>query len=212
MQGPWIIAFTVQWIVVLILALLVFGILRHLNIMEQRWIATTPATSAYEVGQHIAEFELLDATGVMLRSSDLLEQSEGAVIIFVTTSCPSCVMLLTQVSELVSRPDVELKKRLIVIGEGGSGTLERLLEANPGLRDSRAAMLSDDAGTVLREYGVTSVPTALVVDRRGRLLDQNLNPHVEKWLYAKLGVVPTVESPSGTRVSMVQHVAVRGGR
>lgn len=210
MQGAWLIAFTVQWVMVLILALLVIGILRHLVIMEQRWNLATPPISAYEKGQRIAEFELPNPTGTKLRSSDLLDQSDGGVILFVSASRSACVTLLTQVAAIVTRRDMTLKKSLIVIGVGGAGTVARLLELHPDLQGSQVVMLSDDDSVVLRQFGITAVPTALAVDRQGRVIDQNLNPHVEKWLYAKLGAISAEDPTSGKYVSVVRHVPVRG--
>lgn len=209
MQGPWIIAFIVQWVVVLVLILLVVGILRHLAVLEEQWRLATPPISSYEVGQLIGEFELPDVTGTMVRSPELLAGSEGAVLLFASSTCSACVSLLAQVSELISNRSVALGKSLVVIGEGGVGAADRLLEAHPGLRGSQVVLLSDDESAVLHQFGITSVPTALDVDGKGRLIDQSLNPHAEKWLFRKLGVTPPADLPSGGWVSLVQRVPVR---
>jgi peroxiredoxin len=208
-QGPWMIAFIVQWVIVLVLMLLVVGVLRHLGNLEEQWRLATPPISSYEIGQSISEFELPDAVGTMIRGSNLLAGSEGAILLFVTSTCSACVSLLTQISGLISSQHVAFGKSLVVIGEGGVGTVERLLEAHPELRSTQVMLLADDEGSVLRQFGITSVPTALDVDGNGRVIDQSLNPHAEKWLYKKLGVVPPADLSSGGWVSIVQRVPVR---
>lgn len=209
MQGPWLIAFIVQWVVVLVLMLLVVGILRHLVSLEEQWRLAAPPISSYKVGQLIGKFELPDVTGTMVRSPELLAGSEGAVLLFASSTCSACVSLLAQVSGLIGNRSVALKKSLVVIGEGGVGAADRILEAHPSLRGSQVVFLSDDESAVLHQFGITSVPTALVVDDKGRLIDQSLNPHTEKWLFGKLGVVPPADLPPGGWVSLVQRVPVR---
>lgn len=208
MQGPWLIAFIVQWVVVLVLILLVVGVLRHLGNLEEQWRLATPPISSYEIGQAISEFELPDAVGTMIQSSTFLAEAEGAVLLFVSSTCSACVSLLTQISQLISSEHVAFGKSLVIIGEGGAGTVKRLLEAHPDLRSTQVTLLADDEGSVLRQFGITSVPTALAVDGKGRVVDQSLNPHAEKWLHRKLGVVPPKDLPGGW-VSLVLQTPVR---
>lgn len=210
MQTPWIIAFVAQWLLLLALTLLVIGMLRYLVALEGRWKIADRPISSYEVGQRIDEFVLPDITGAKVRSDGLLADSEGAVILLISSSCPSCYTLLHQVAEIVTRQSIVLRKRIVVIVLGaGTSVLERLCETVPGLRDSQAAMLADENGVALGQFGVTSVPTGLAVTRQGRVIDQNLNPHVEDWLYRKLDIAAPVRDAAqkSTWVSIVARVA-----
>lgn len=194
MQGIWLIAFVVQWVMLLVLTLLVAGILRHLAVMQERWDLAAPPITTYEINQPIAEFELLDAAGTKVQSRDLLHQSSGTVILFVSTTCASCSTMLDQVSELIARQDLSLTKTIVVIVVGVAGSLARFLDQHPGLVNSRdVKMLADVDGIALRQFGVVSVPTGLAVDRKGRLVTQTLNPHVTNWLYTVLDTTPPMQ-------------------
>lgn len=212
MQEPWVIAFLVQWLVVLVLVVLVVGLLRHLGTLEEQLRLDIPPISSYDVGQSIGEFALPDVTGASIQSSDLLAGSGGAVLLFVTSTCSACENLLAQFSELTSSRQVRLGKTLIVIGEGGAGTVDRLLESHPGLCEPQVTLLADDEATVLRQFGITSVPTALAIDGKGRVIDQSLNPHAEKWLYNKLGVDASVAPAPRGWVGIVQRVPMHRRR
>lgn len=194
MQGVWLIAFVIQWVMLLILTLLVAGILRHLASVQERWNLAAPPITTYEINQRIAEFELLDATGIKVQSRDLLHQTNGAVILFVSTTCPSCSIMLDQVSELIARREVSFTKTIVVIVLGVAGSLARLLDEHPSLINSKSVtILADEDGVALHQFKVVSVPTGLVVDQEGRLVTQTLNPHVTNWLYTMLGTTPPKE-------------------
>jgi peroxiredoxin len=209
MQGPWLVAFIVQWVIVLVLTLLVAGILRHLARVEERWNLAAPPISAYELGQRIAEFELPDAAGTKVQSRDLLRWSDGTVMLLVTPSCSACATLLAQVSELVTRRDLALTKTLVMIALGPAGSLERLLGAYPNLRSDQVVALADEDGSVAHQLGVVAIPVGLVVDREGRLIHQTNNPHVANWLYTWLGASPPAEPASRSLVSLIVPAAYK---
>lgn len=205
MPGPWAIAFVVQWLLVLVLIVLVAGILRQLSLLQQGVNTAVPVVSTYRNGQRIDDFELPDANGTRWRISDLVRRREGAVLLFVSFSCPACLILLDQIRELVSREALTLKRTLIVMGVGSTNAAVQLLEAEPALGSSEVVILSDEGATALRQFGITSVPTGLTVDQHARVVDQSLNPHVANWLYIAADAAPPTEDATVARwVPVVQ--------
>ncbi len=122
-----------------------------------------------------------------------------------SSSCPACLILLGQIRELVSREVLTLKKTLIVMGVGSTSTAVQLLEAEPALRSSKVVILSDAGATILRQFGITSVPTGLTVDQHTRVVDQNLNPHVANWLYGAADATPPTEDATVARWVPIVH-------
>jgi hypothetical protein len=113
-SGPWIAAFVVLWIVVVLVLLVVVGVLRRaLAVLEG---ATTPggtdhrAVSAEVVtnyggappGTRIPPFAVENGTGAALSSDELLGRAR--LYVFVTAGCPPCERL---VAELASSPGGE---------------------------------------------------------------------------------------------------------
>lgn len=192
MQGLWLIAFLVQWVLVLTLIVLVIGVLRYLVSVKERWNLAIPAITKYELQQRIDDFELPDGAGVIVKSTDAFSQS-GAVILLVTATCQSCTALLTQVSEVVTRHEVLLAKPIIVIALGSKDDVERDLSPYAGLTSSQVTVLIDEQGIAVQQFGVDAVPTGFSVDREGHMLNQTSNPHLANWLYVVTKVPPPKE-------------------
>ncbi len=209
MSGLWLVTFLVQWVIVLVLLVLVAGILRYLASVEERWNLIAPPVSSYELGQRIENFALPDMTGQLIHSEDLLRRSNGAVFLFVSTSCSACEALLAQVSEIATRPNGLLKKSLVVVVLGVTGNLEQLLVSYPSLSNEKIVVLTDPDGIALRQFGITAVPLGLALDRESRLVHQTHNPHVTKWLYVRLDVTPPTEPISSGRTSLIVPAAYR---
>lgn len=203
MQGPWFILFLVQWVVVLVLVLLVAGILRQLSTVEERWNMMVPPITSYERGQHIADFELPNAVGSRVRMTDLLQQFNGALLLFATTTCPACENLFAQVEEVVARSSEPFTTALVVIAAGKEDRLAQLVARHPNLRHAQLAILVDEAGVVFRQFGITAVPLGLALDRQGKVTHQSQNPHVDNWLYARLAVTPPVEPVSSGLIGVI---------
>lgn len=206
MQGFWLLAFVVQWSLVLILTVLVVGILRYLHSVQERWDLAVPAISKYEIRQKIDDFELPDVSGTKIKSRDVLLAS-GAVILVVTSSCRSCLALLTQISELVNRPNTIITKAILIIVAGTTDHLENFLKFSPVLGSRKVILLCDEDGSILKTFGLRAVPTGLEVDREGYLINQTFNPHADYWLYKVVGAPlpekPIVQSHAGTIIPTV---------
>lgn len=209
MQGLWLIAFIVQWILVLGLVVLVIGILRYLASIQERWNLAIPTVSSYELHQHIGEFELPDRTGTMLKSRNLLHQS-GAVLLFITAGCQSCTTLLAQVSELVTRRNLVLARPLILIAIGDRKKVEQLLSMHVNLASDRVMILIDEKSAVLHQFGISSLPTGLAVDHEGRLMNQTFNPHAAHWLYKIIEVTPPEQPVTQNMQAIISPAAYRG--
>jgi hypothetical protein len=164
MQGIWVLTFLVQWVLVLLLAVLVVGILRYLHSVQERWDLAVPAISKYEIRQKIDDFELPDVSGTKIRSRDVFLPS-GVAILVVTPSCRSCLALLDQVSELVKRPNTVLTKPILIIVAGTRDHLENLLRISPALDSQQVILLYDEDSSTLKTFGLRAVPTGLEVDR-----------------------------------------------
>lgn len=193
MQGIWLLAFVMQWALVLLLAALVVGILRYLHSVQERWDLAVPAISKYEIRQKIDDFELPDISGTKIKSRDVLLAS-GSAILVVTPSCRSCLALLDQVSELVNRSNTILTKTILIIVAGTRDQLENLLRIPPVLDSQQVILLYDEDSSTLKTFGLRAVPTGLEVDREGYLINQTFNPQADHWLYKVVGA-PLPEKP-----------------
>ena len=195
MQGPWLIAFFVQWMLVIILLVLVVGILRYLSSVKERWTLAVPAITRYELGEIVADFEAPDMRNSPIKIKELLSRfNRGIVILFVSAKCTACETSMQQVIELLSRQQEAFSKTLLIVALGRESSLELLLEKYPSIVDSRVFLLRDEKGAALSQFGITRSPTALVIGVKGDVIDQTFNPHVAGWMYKAFAVNPPLEA------------------
>ncbi len=203
MQGLWLIAFIVQWAIVLMLVTLVIGILRYLVSVKERWNLAIPAITKYELQEQIDDFELPNVVGIKIKSIDVISRS-GAIILLISPTCQSCGALLAQVLEIASRHDIIFSQPIIVIVLGAKESVEHLLSNYPGLSSSQVVILIDEQASTARQFGVDAVPTGFTVDHKGRMISQTSNPHLANWLYTVMKVPlpkePIVTGPVTRRV------------
>lgn len=193
MEGIWLIAFLVQWVLLLFLAVLVAGVLRQLRFMQERWQLAAPPVTVYEIHQQVAEIVLPDATGRQIHLSQHLARGDGGVILFVTPTCSSCATVMAQVSELVSRQNMSLSKTFVMIVLGNRADVDSILRSYPELRCERVALLWDADAKVAGQFAVAVVPTGLAVDGERRVLDQTFNPHAVNWIYKAVEAMPPAQ-------------------
>ncbi len=189
LQGIWLVAFVLQWAVLLLLVILLAGVLRYLATFQEKIRLAAPTISIFEVGQRVSDFVLPDLRGASVASTNLIGRGQKTMLLLLSATCGSCLTLIDQVAELAQRTGgvkaTGWQLVLIVVAE--PGTADELVEHHQQLLSDGITILQETEGGVLQRYGVTGVPTGLALDAHGHLLDQTLNPHIT-WLYKTLRV------------------------
>lgn len=193
MSGPWLIAFVVQWLLTIFLFLLVFGILRYLASVKERWDSAVPAVTSYELGQRIVDVELNDIKSMPFHLLDLTHRLNGAILLFVSSGCGSCTTLLQQIAEIFNRSEASLERTLIIIVAGSPKNIQHFLETYPSLESNQVFFLSDERSVASSQFGILTMPTALVLNKEGGIVDQTFNPHVTNWIYRATNIQPPKE-------------------
>lgn len=199
MQGIWLIAFLVQWALLLLLGLLVIGALRQLSVIQQRWRMAAPPITSLEVGDVLPDLHLPDRDGSIVSVSDHLKQ-RGGVILFLSGTCAACRAVLEQLEALDSR-DVT-GRGIVLVMVGDIAEARRLLQAHPRLASS-ISVIFDVEGAAMRRLSLIAVPTGLIVDERRRLVSQTFNPHVGQWIYKALRIAPPIQHKAHAEVGLI---------
>jgi len=197
MHGIWLVAFVLQWILLLLLAVLFAGVLRFLASFQEKIQLAAPPVSRFELGERVGAFELPDLVSRTISSQDVLQRYPQSLLLLLTPTCTSCRMVLSQVAELASRDGGlgRLNSQFVCIIAGKHIDVESVVQQHPVLLSDRITILVDEQARVLGQYLIPSVPTGLVVDQTGRVLDQSMNPHAN-WVYKVLDVPPPAQSNS----------------
>jgi hypothetical protein len=205
LQGLWLVAFGLQWLLILILCVLVAGILRYLGSIQEKIDLVAPAISRFALGERVSEFTLPDIWGNKFASTSWIGQRERVMLLFLNSTCDSCKTVVKQLAEVLERPEhaqgEEWAFLLICPGE-----LVAIQDMVKSIRSSQKVAILHDEGTdnlVTQAYGVRAHPTGMALDKRGRVVDQTFNPHAG-WLYQVMGIPePTTPVTTGPHALIV---------
>jgi len=134
-------------------------------------VACSKESSAPRLGSVAPDFSIKDATGKIVRLSDL----RGSVVLlnFWATWCPPCKEEVPALSRLNARmAGTAFRMVTISIDEGGSNAVESFFR----LAGYRLPTLLDPAGTVGKLYGITGVPETFIIDPQGVIRKKVLGP------------------------------------
>lgn len=191
MEGIWVVAFALQWALLLMLTVLVAGVLRYLQSVRERISLIAPPISFLEVGERIPAFSSHDLQGRSVTRDDLLRHARPIVLLFLSPGCPACKALLEQVSELGRRAGGidALRSSFALACAGESSDIRSMVQDHPELLSDDVTILLDMGGEVGGRFGIRSSPVGIITDAGGRVTSQSFNPHAN-WLYRVLGVLP----------------------
>jgi thiol-disulfide isomerase/thioredoxin len=103
MTGMWIIAFALQWVLLLLLTVLMIGTLRYLGLVQKNIHLVTRYTSRFEEGDRVGHFELADLKGLPVVSEALLSQDKKTLLFFLTPGCGGCKAVISQIADLAKK-------------------------------------------------------------------------------------------------------------
>lgn len=171
MTGPWMVAFGALWLLVIVIAVLVTGLLRRTTATLERldqymqYQARTQEMSRLPVGVTVPAFSAYDLEGRLVTSDELFERR--SLTLFLGDSCEPCDEL---VEELMTSEIRLPGAQLVVVGR--SKTLESLVE-RWGAGTVRA-FADSEAGEISRAFDNRVIPQAFVVDPPGTLAASNI--------------------------------------
>src|SRR2546430_5115552 len=100
MQGFWLVAFLVQWVLILFLTILMIGVLRSLASLQEFISQSSPDRSRFELGEQVSNFSLIDLQGNSIASQSLLGHGQKVLLVFLNSTCGSCSIMTKQLAEL----------------------------------------------------------------------------------------------------------------
>jgi peroxiredoxin len=126
------------------------------------WLGLGPLRSRVRRGRSAPGFSLTDQTGARWTLEALLERDVPVLLIFSQPACGACIALLPDVARL----QAQFEDRLTVAVISQAPRREKPLAM---AARTLSSVLIDESGTVALDYGVTAAPSAVLVDRGGRI-------------------------------------------
>jgi hypothetical protein len=162
MSAPWIAAFAVLWLAVVVLTFTMIGILRRVSgVLEgvERWM-TTPAEFGASVGSTISPFDLVEADDRRVAFDEFVV--EPTVVLIASTQCPACATLIRQLEGAGSAID-------------GVPVVVATNAADPETPyPAELRVLYDPDGAATKALANRATPQAYVLDSTGLVLDRRV--------------------------------------
>lgn len=181
MIGIWVVAFVLQWALLLLLAILMIGVLRYLSFVQRNIHLVTRYASRFEQGDRISHFELSDLNGLPVLSKTLLSANSKTLLFFLSVGCSGCTAVVRQIADL-AKHEGGLKRFdwSFVLIYAGSRTSAKVHIAPIPLGE--VTILIDEEGSLFQQYDIRKFPVAMAVDNQGSVIDQKLGNEISVWL------------------------------
>ncbi len=183
------------WLVVLVLGAAVVALMRQVGVLHER-IAPAGALVGREsprTGETAPMLEVEDWNGRRVRIGGKDPDGQGALLFFVSPSCPVCKTLLPVVSRVVEAEDASLR---VIVASDGERAEHRDFVADHRL-DGGTYVLSTPLGMA---YQIGRLPYAVLLDDEGVVRGRglvNTREHLESLFQARELGVATVQEFAG---------------
>lgn len=198
MSSPWIAAFLVLWVLVLVLGLLVLGMLRRVSaVLERAESLVSPirgdlAPRGLARGTSVPDFEAEDESGSVVSSADVLHGE--TIILFLDADCPPCKLLVDDLS-LTTWSDLEVELVAVVSDRRYADSLA----AVPGL-----TVLLESRRAVSDAFDSNARPHAFAISAAGVVAGSDTPNSREQLRQLARQVTEGGDSRAGMRAEPIQ--------
>jgi thiol-disulfide isomerase/thioredoxin len=213
LDGIWIVAFGLQWIVILLLAFLIVDILRYLRAVQDTLYNMTPMVSTVGLKERAPFFTLPSLSGNTINTQHLFGQATPVLLLFLSSTCNSCKKVIQHLTELGedTKDFSELSWKVVIVYYGGFSAVQDIFtEAEILYRASKngnLVVLVDEEGIASKKYGIRSFPTGFALDSNGLVVQQAGGVSAD-WIYTVAGILKPI-MPSTTSKTTIEFSGER---
>ncbi len=179
-----------QWIAIIVLAIVLLALVRQVGLLHQR-IAPAGAlmiSEGVKIGAQVPEMTLRTLTGQEL-SIGRVTGGLSTLVMFVAPDCPVCAKLIPAVTSIARQESSWLR---VVFASDGKSADHASFVRDKGL-DAFPYVISTELGMT---FSVAKLPYGVLLDERGVLVAQGLTnqrEHIESLFEAKRLQVATLQ-------------------
>jgi len=190
MSTAFLAAFAVQWVVILLLAVMVVGLFRQVGMLHERLgpVGALTLPGGPKVGDIAPAFDLPSLNGGQVRVGGANENSVSTLLFFLSPTCAICKTMLPVLLSIVREQD---GTRLILASDGDEERQRKLIDREK--LHGYPFVLSTDLG---RAHGVAKLPYAVLLDAEGRIVAKGLinnREHVESLFEAQRSGIASIQ-------------------
>jgi methylamine dehydrogenase accessory protein MauD len=187
----------VLWLVVVVLALMVFALTRQVGILHER-VAPAGAlmpTSGPKVGELTSALALTDIRGQALEIGGGSDSGLASFILFISPTCPVCKSLVPTAKALVRS---EKSRMQLILASDGDKLAQHEAYAQDLDLEKYSYVLSEELG---RTFEVSKLPFAVLIGGDGILKGKglvNTREHMESLIESMDSGITTVQEYIGS--------------
>jgi thiol-disulfide isomerase/thioredoxin len=173
MTGPWLLSYIVLWLLFLVVAIVLLGVLRNLGVLYesiQTQSATRSPLSKLVNGQILPETELQSLSGAPISLATFA--GEKTAFLIMSPSCGPCRALLSDVGNAVIDLDPldPTVQRAVLLSLGEASRTAEFAQQS-GVPPT-VPILIDAEGVIVREWGIAQTPTTVIVNEQQQIVRQ----------------------------------------
>ncbi len=154
MSTPFYLSYAALWILVLLQSLILLGLVRLVAQLQQDGVAAGSRDGGMTPGQAAPAFSTVDLAGAPIASMSFTGRLTA--LLFVSPTCPACTTTLHALHALRDKAN----GNVIVICRAERDECIRLAAAH----QLTMPVVADDDDHISRLYGISSVPTAVLIN------------------------------------------------
>lgn len=148
------------WGLVIVQGALLLGVVRKLYLLQRFGLRdNAPLTTAERRGEEVPAFKVRTLAGSTVNSRDLL--GTPYALAFVSPDCPSCAVSLVELQAL----ELKAQGRVFVVCRSTPDACDDLVRKHSVV----STVILDSDNALSESLGVRTVPSAVIVDRNGRI-------------------------------------------
>lgn len=163
MSSSFYVSYAAVWVLVLLHSIILLGVVTIVYQLQRsggmRRSATGGGNERLVPGQEAPSFNAVDISGAQVNSRDLAGRLRA--LLFVSPSCRSCSTTLAEMRAI----SYKANERLVVICRAGREDCARLAEGH----QLDVQMVADEDDRIGQLFGISSVPTAVLIDQSDRI-------------------------------------------
>lgn len=191
MSGVFLAAFALQWLAILVLAVMMVALLRQVGLLHERLgpVGALTLPGGPQVGDVAPRFDLPSLNGGTVQVGGVDADGRSTLIFFLSPTCPVCKSMLPVLLSMAKESGGAIR---LVLASDGDEDKQRHMIGQERL-DAYPFVLSTDLGIA---HGVGKLPYAVLLDAEGKIAAKGLinnREHVESLFEAQRTGIASIQ-------------------
>lgn len=185
---PFYMSYAALWVLVVLQGLILIGLVRIVYRLQQAGTIVESDEVGLKSGEIVPRFSAIDLSGEAVSSVEFLDHMTA--LLFVSPDCPSCTATLNDLAYL----NIKTQGNVLLICRADPADCRRIADSH----NLSVRTIADEDAHITRLFGISSFPTAVLVNERNRIHSFGKPKRSEELNTALEGIADNVDDTVGT--------------